>query len=261
MSFLDDARTGELWAKVKAALSTKQSKLTGSAGQVVGFGADGGAQAVQGWSNPNLLINCYFADPWNQRGLTEYSASGYTIDMWRIWADAAVTVEDDGITLAANSRIFQYFEDTDILRGKLLTLSVLTADHSLWTWTVEMPTADITLYSPANSSYELSLFNGSIFTGVSIKAKSSKKLTAAKLELGSHQTLARQDASGNWVLNDPPPNKALELLKCQRYYQVFSSADMRPTKAVDFRPPMRVEPALRTIEINGVTFYTADANL
>ena len=32
------------------------------------------------------------------------------------------------------------------------------------------------------------------------------------------QTIAHQDASGNWVLNDPPPNKALELAKCQRYY-------------------------------------------
>ena len=47
-------------------------------------------------------------------------------------------------------------------------------------------------------------------------------LLAAKLELGPVQTLAHQDASGNWVLNDPPPNKALELLKCQRYFCKFS---------------------------------------
>ena len=47
-------------------------------------------------------------------------------------------------------------------------------------------------------------------------------LQAAKLELGPVQTLARQDASGNWVLNDPPPNPALELTKCQRYLARFS---------------------------------------
>ena len=41
---------------------------------------------------------------------------------------------------------------------------------------------------------------------------------AAKLELGPVQTLAHKDAFGNWVLNDPPPDKALELAKCQRYY-------------------------------------------
>ena len=86
-------------------------------------------------------------------------------------------------------------------------------------------------------------------------------MLAAKLELGPVQTLAHQDASGNWVLNDPPPDKALELLKCQRYYQVFSREDLRPDKAVDFRPPMRIDPALSTIQINGVTYYTADANL
>ena len=86
-------------------------------------------------------------------------------------------------------------------------------------------------------------------------------VTAVKCEYGSQQTLARQDAAGNWVLNDPPPDKALELLKGQRYYQVFSREDLRPDKAVDFRPPMRIDPALSTIQINGVTYYTADANL
>lgn len=87
-----------------------------------------------------------------------------------------------------------------------------------------------------------------------------KTFIAAKFELSDHQTLAHKEG-GNWILNDPPPNKALELAKCQRYYQVFSSEDMRPIKAVDFRPPMRVNPALSTIEIGGATYYTADANL
>ena len=44
-------------------------------------------------------------------------------------------------------------------------------------------------------------------------------LLAAKLELGLVQTLTHRDASGNWVLNDPSPDPALELLKCQRYQQ------------------------------------------
>ena len=77
-------------------------------------------------------------------------------------------------------------------------------------------------------------------------------LLAAKLELGPVQTLAHQDASGNWVLNDPPPNKALELLKCQRYFCKFSgtAAGVRyqdqpavvcyvPTPAA-----MRIDPAI-----------------
>lgn len=43
-------------------------------------------------------------------------------------------------------------------------------------------------------------------------------LLASKLELGPRQTLAHKDADGNWVLNDPPPDKATELAKCRRYY-------------------------------------------
>ena len=86
------------------------------------------------------------------------------------------------------------------------------------------------------------------------KSISATPLTviAAKLELGSQQTLAHRDASGNWVLNDPPPNKALELLKCQRYFCKFSgtAAGIRyqdqpavvcyvPTPAA-----MRIDPAI-----------------
>jgi len=53
--------------------------------------------------------------------------------------------------------------------------------------------------------------------GFLVSAGNRIKIVAAKLELGSVQTLAHQDASGSWVLSDPPPNRALELAKCQRY--------------------------------------------
>ena len=143
--------------------------------------------------------------------------------------------------------------------------------------TMTIPTSNDENWYPAgtsgskvNSMYVRLSINSNTTTGyfdlnfdiyVSAGGAGGGLITAVKLELGTHQTLAHQDAAGNWVLNDPPPDKTLEMLKCQRYYQVFSSADMRPVKAVDFRPPMRVDPAFSTIEINGVTYYTADANL
>ena len=43
-------------------------------------------------------------------------------------------------------------------------------------------------------------------------------IKAMKLELGPVQTLAHKEGD-TWVLNDPPPNKALELAKCQKYQQ------------------------------------------
>ena len=45
MGFLDKAGLERLWGKVEAALSGKQDKLTGTAGQVVGFNAQGEAVA------------------------------------------------------------------------------------------------------------------------------------------------------------------------------------------------------------------------
>ena len=43
-----------------------------------------------------------------------------------------------------------------------------------------------------------------------------------KIEEGPTQTLARK-IGGHWVLNDPPPDPTLELLKCQRYQWICSS--------------------------------------
>lgn len=45
--YLNPGGVAELWQKVKTALGAKQDKLTGAAGQVVGFGADGAAVAQE----------------------------------------------------------------------------------------------------------------------------------------------------------------------------------------------------------------------
>lgn len=261
-------------------IPNKQPKLRGSAGQVVGFGADGAAVAVAGWSNPNLLDNWYFADPVNQRGQKTYTNDGYTIDKWYVAQrdyGTSVIVDDIGVTFRVTSKgtnkngAFVY-QPLPSLKAGTYTYSVLVSqlngsgvmgvDRDEAPWGVlsqEIP------LKPGLNTVTFTIANDvgriGIFLAKRVLDIVSFKFVAAKLELGSHQTLAHKDAAGNWVLNDPPPDKTLEMLKCQRYYQVFSSADMRPVKAVDFRPPMRVDPAFSTIEINGVTYYTADANL
>ena len=263
-------------------IPNKQPKLRGSAGQVVGFNTQGAAVAVRGWSNPNLLDNWYFPAPVNQRGQEEYTGAVYCIDGWRMNASAGkISLVSDGLmfqqTAKSNNAIMQRFEDSR-LSGKQVTISYLVDLTGL--------KGDIAITGLDNAytnDFVYKRFHPSGMTGINLLSASvvlpekgswgvglylysaaelsCVKVFAAKLELGSQQTLAHQDAAGNWVLNDPPPDKTLEMLKCQRYYQVFSSADMRPVKAVDFRPPMRVDPAFSTIEINGVTYYTADANL
>ena len=86
-------------------------------------------------------------------------------------------------------------------------------------------------------------------------------IAAVKLERGNSQTLAHQDAQGNWVINDIP-DKAQELWKCQRYYQLFSSADKRPTDKRDFRPELVSNATdVGEVVIDGTTYYYADTNL
>ena len=125
------------------------------------------------------------------------------------------------------------------LRGKMLTFSALAGDCpdgfaiTLQSYNknndfiseeiAKIPSGNsllTTTYTiPDDADYILAVFR--IGQSLTMPKGSYITLTAAKLELGPVQTLAHQDADGKWVLNDPQPNKALELAKCQRYQIVF----------------------------------------
>jgi len=180
-------------------------------------------------SNPNLLDNWYFADPINQRGQSEYAPTKYAIDRWRTVrttlqaADGYVKLVPGDLS-ANNGYISQRVENPDII-GKKVTISALTAEGRLYTLTgtptektaLAVYTGDVFLC--VDCAYLPEYKNSPIIAaGVNRNANISElNLVAVKLEFGSVQTLAHQDEDGNWVLNDPPPNKALELAKCQRY--------------------------------------------
>lgn len=105
-----------------------------------------------------------------------------------------------------------------------------TASVMLRDGTLRYGTADIQELNDENSSVAIDNIGGFLWYGghpaIRIQIPPNIDLIAAKLELGDHQTLAHQDASGNWVLNDPPPDKALELLKCQRYQYIANNVAM-----------------------------------
>lgn len=206
------------------------------------------AQDKENWdgkaaANPNLLDNWYFKYPINQRGKTTYDISresAYTIDRW--WAIfAGVTVSSDGIVLQSNNTTYgahirQALEEPIRFAGRTVTASVLVKNISgtakmgitkstginsgqvnikvinlsngLNTFTVTLPN-DI-----GSTTYPCLLFR--LETGNKNNSQ-SVEIIAAKLELGSVQTLAHQE-NGIWVLNDAPPNKQQELAKCQRYF-------------------------------------------
>lgn len=196
--------------------------------------------------NPNLLDNWYFGNPVNQMGGTEWlSSSSSTIpcvDRWTWWGQyitgTRLNLLDDGLQLAKPAEgqglyqaIYQKVEKTRAPVGATVTLSALVkaeADASVvlaindlynassvqanvWeliTFTVNAPSVEQT--------YSVSIQRNS--GGIAFTVK------AAKLELGSQQTLAHLE-NGNWVLNEIPKYEDV-LSNCQRYaFNVVNSDD------------------------------------
>lgn len=220
--------------------------ITANSGNVIvqdenGNAADGGVKpsALVPWalmSNGNILINSYFLDPINQRGRTEYSGTGYSIDRWYLTSGGAATstvkLLSSGITIEGNNTQFLQYINTDLanyILGKVVTASILV-NNKLYTNTFSLP--DSWPSSGANNYGNIPNLDGVVGANFYIRIYSSKKfafvlytgdnvtlsnVVAVKFELGDHQTLAHQDATGNWVKNAPPPDRALELEKCQRY--------------------------------------------
>ena len=172
-------------------------------------------------SNPNLLDNWYFADPINQRGQTEYVGNTiYSIDRW-ITYGLKVSINNNNLTLIPQENAGIAFGQLtkEFLFNKQLTLSVLLLDGRLLTGTGSLKSGSNWLQSDLYRDNDIRLWlqnRNNNFQTV-IDCTTSIQIVAIKLEFGPVQTLAHKDADGNWILNDPPPNKALELAKCQRY--------------------------------------------
>ena len=253
-----------------AKIVTITNPLTGQPAQVdqldhTAQQIDDGLNIARGVSNPNLLDNWYFGNPVNQRGQTEHTGSqnGYFIDRWKLGGyNQTVTITNSGLHWSTTTGIWctQVLENFDELIGRTLTLSAII-DGVLYSVTgVLNESSGIGMQPVGNLFVELT-HNEKGFRFVTYNDPTpTVTILAAKLELGSQQTLAHQDADGNWVLNEIP-DYGEQLRRCQRYFQTFATESLRHTDALDFRPVMRTNPALSTITVGGKTLYTANADL
>lgn len=178
----------------------------------------------------NLLDNWYFADPINQRGQTSYTGAVYGVDRWRSLTGNTISVEMSGLRITgSNDTSFSNMIQQNIpeellnaLDGKTVTASILVSENT------GGGAVAARLGAAAGSAVTTGLstltvaFNKSSHSYFSIQHATPKTanfvVQAVKLELGTQQTLARKAVDGTWVLIDPPPNKAEELAKCQRYF-------------------------------------------
>lgn len=199
-------------------------------------------------SNTNLLDNWYFLSPINQRAQTEYqnlSAQMWSIDRWVLWSgtlnlDNGCSLNDTGSVYITN--LFQNLEERENYINKDVTVTLLAKDlvldstqsslnnygigliignggsgTSFWD---DVKSAKIT--QSINGIFLITLTgkmtNNRNYSGICIEIKGgSVQLIASKLEAGSRQTLAHKDTNGNWILNDAPPHREVELAKCMRY--------------------------------------------
>lgn len=250
----------------------------GAKGEKGDPGLQGPAGAVY---SPNLLRNGTFADGCivNQRGKTSYAGTGYGVDMWyTTGATLSVDVTAEGVKLyknaaSANPAWAQALE-TDAAVGQTVTVSMLYKGNgegaslrvaqsggivtlsNVSDWTLVQNTFTLEKWS-VGALQDRAIVAIQCFENMA--ANQGLYIKAIKLELGEQQTLAHQE-NGAWVLNELPDYGG-ELLRCQRYYQVYTTAAARPAKALDCRPVMRTDPVQSTVSVGGATLYANSAEL
>ena len=247
---------------------------------------------IGGRPNSNLLDNAYFKGggsqqeggqfPINQRGQTSY-ASGNVIDRWKLSGNGgqSLIIDTDGITLTSTAEYGLYFDQpleqsvVDACLGKTVTVSVIsvgqnTANLSLNLYVDSAWTDYMGIQEGINSKqFAIPPTANSFYFNFGAGAAGTCKLSAAKLELGSHQTLAYQDEDGNWQLFETP-DYGEELAKCQRYYlpidtrgkfpAVFSSPSTTLQVFVPTPVTMRVNPTVQGITSISARVYSGAAN-
>lgn len=161
-----------------------------------------------------------------------YCAAGYTIDRWKLDIGEAVTLEDGCICLKKSGTYWgEYFADFDQFIGMTLTGSVLLSDGTLRTGSFVYNGSlnqGQTFFSSELGFYVQRLSDS--LTQCEINSLvDNVKIKAAKLELGSTQTLAHKE-NGVWVLNEVP-DYGEQLRRCQRYCRVYKAGTTLPCLA------------------------------
>lgn len=183
-----------------------------------------------GGINPNLLDNWYFGNPVNQRGQTEYTAAGYTVDRWKFNNNNGdIVIDDTGIMFTAKHQYAEFeqqYEFPKNISGKQITMSILADSFSGegdFYLVIQNQTEYRTFHlSVGLNSFTIKFFDKSSVLRFFIQSQNVNETNppkmhflAAKLELGDTQTLAHKEKE-KWVLNEIP-DFGEQLRRCQRY--------------------------------------------
>lgn len=209
---------------------------------------------------------------WDQDAVRGYTGNRYMVDRWKITYDnGQISITDGYVSFLGSGVNFSQFLDENVykpLRGKTVTLSIIGR-------------GDCQIVSEdAPYSYNAAFLNSDVFTLASfsfitksdsdrfifhIKPNTSNPvdILAAKLELGSTQTLAHQE-NGVWVMNEVP-EYGEQLRRCWRYaidgkyYTTVGKLNYDGNVyyiSVQFPSAMRTLPAITLKEISAIGWGT-----
>lgn len=191
-----------------------------------------------------------------------YSGKGLTVDRWQARSAQCYATVGNGVLKLEESgtgtRVY-YQQKLEWPVTEVATLSVLTGPVmgacSAYVMTAAGTDPGIGMTLKANTLNVLTVSSKDIgAVGFGVPDDGRIDLRAVKLELGGVSTLAHQEPDGSWAVNEIP-DWAEMLWKCQRYLQLYTTAEARPGKAADCRPVMSGEPVQSTLSIDGVTYY------
>lgn len=192
-----------------------------------------------------------------------YCGDRYTVDRWHLTSDGVLTVEDEGIRLTSGA-LFEPFEYelSSFLKGKTVTYSFFFADNTLVTKSAVIPST----WGNWDGLIEIGDIQLiGLESGKRIWARYSSTTTAiaAKLELGSTQTLAHKEGD-KWVLNEIPDFRE-QLRRCMYYAEkiedgntpVITNATFIPAGATSaiFVLPYERKRTSPSIRFNDVSNY------
>lgn len=193
----------------------------------------------------NLFDNPHFGTGViNQRGTTgesDNTAAGgfhYLLDRWWMFSHGTWSLTPEGIKLdnVGSYKYWSLAQSTERFGPKTgltfrcpVTVSILF-NNTCYSITIglsnllaaelrrfQMGYGIVLSYRFTGTNTTYPTFEFRFYSELLVNNGGSITIKAAKLELGTEQTLCHREANGDWVLNDPPPNPALELLKCQKY--------------------------------------------
>lgn len=202
----------------------------------------------------------------------------YTFDRWKLSFHGSYIYVKNGClqfyATAGNNELLQEIDNK--LSGETIVLSAIVNDVLYCTNPVTVPTS-ITGSNRILASRVIpnvgyfriyQVASGNIACTIDTTTVTSFTVKAMKLELGDQQTLAHQDADGNWVLNEIP-DYGEQLARCQRYFfrckttaytTIIFEQTIYGQVLFRFPVPMRTSPSISNISATATITYTFKNN-